>query len=72
MVLLLSMIKEYCCQFDTLIYDYMLIIEASKNLLYLFQKPTQTNSDHHEHFMAMVGHQRVWRGWLVDVLTQHD
>jgi hypothetical protein len=30
------------------------IVGAIKNLLYLFQKPTQTNSDYHEDFMAMV------------------
>jgi hypothetical protein len=32
----------------------MSIIGAIKNLLYLFQKPTLTNSDYHEDFTAMV------------------
>ncbi len=32
----------------------MSIVGAIKNLLYLFQKPTQTNSDYHEDFTAMV------------------
>jgi len=32
----------------------MSIFGAIKNLLYLFQKPTQTNSDYYEDFMAMV------------------
>ncbi len=55
-VLLLSMIQGYCCQFNTLNDEYMLIVGvgAIKNLLYLFQKPTQSNSDYHEDFMAMV------------------
>jgi len=53
-VSLLSMIRGYCCQFDTLNDEYMSIVGAIKNLLYLFQKPTQTNSDYHEDFTAMV------------------
>ena len=53
-VSLISMIRSYCCQFDTLNDEYMSIVGAIKNLLYLFQKPTQTNSDYHEDFMAMV------------------
>ncbi len=32
----------------------MSIVRAIKNLLYLFQKPTQTNSDYHKDFTAMV------------------
>ncbi len=51
---LLSMIRGYCCQFDTLNDEYMSIVGAIKNLLYFFQKPTQSNSDYHEDFMAMV------------------
>jgi hypothetical protein len=54
MVSLLSMIQGYCCQFDTLNDEYMVIVGAIKNLLYFFQKPTQANSDYHEDFMAMV------------------
>jgi hypothetical protein len=42
---LLSMIRGYCCQFDTLNDECMSIVGAIKNLLDLFQKPTQTNSD---------------------------
>ena len=53
-VSLLSMIRGYCCQFDTLNDEYMSIVGAIKNLLYLFQKPTLTNSDYHEDFTAMV------------------
>ena len=34
--------------------EYMSIVGAIKNLLYLFQKPTQTNLDYHEDFTAMV------------------
>jgi hypothetical protein len=32
----------------------MLIVGALKNLLYLFQKTTQSNADYHKDFMAMV------------------
>ncbi len=39
-VALLMMIRSYCCQFDTLNDEYMLIIGAIKNLLYFFQKTT--------------------------------
>ena len=53
-VSLLSMIRGYCCQFDTLNDEYMSIVGAIKNLLYFFQKPTQSNSDYHEDFMAMM------------------
>jgi len=53
-VSLISMIRSYCCQFDTLNDEYMSIVGAIKNLLYLFQKPTQTNSDYQEDFMALV------------------
>jgi hypothetical protein len=48
------MIQGYCCQFDTLNDEYISIVGAIKNLLYLFQKPTQMNSDYHEDFTAMV------------------
>jgi hypothetical protein len=54
MVLLLSMIQGYCCQFDTLNDEYMAIVGAIKNLLYFFQKPTQANLDYHKDFMAML------------------
>jgi hypothetical protein len=54
MVLLLSMIQGYCCQFDTLNDEYMAIVGAIKNLLYFFQKLTQANLDYHKDFMAMV------------------
>jgi hypothetical protein len=53
-VALLMMIRSYCCQFDTLNDEYMLIVGAIKNLLYFFQKTTQANADYHEYFMAMV------------------
>ncbi len=53
-VALHMMIRSYCCQFDTLNDEYMPIVGAIKNLLYLFQKTTQTNADYHKDFMAMV------------------
>ena len=37
MVLLLSVIRGYCCQFDTLNDEYMAIVGAIKNLLYFFR-----------------------------------
>ncbi len=37
-VALLIMIRSYCCQFDTLNDEYMLIAGAIKNLLQFFQK----------------------------------
>jgi hypothetical protein len=54
-VSLLSMIRGNCCQFDTLNDEYMCmwIVGAIKNLLYLFQKPAQSNSNYHEDFMAL-------------------
>jgi hypothetical protein len=55
MVLLLSMIRGYCCQFDTLNDEYMaIIVGAIKNLLYFFQKTTQANLDYHKDFITMV------------------
>jgi hypothetical protein len=54
MVLLLSMIQGYCCQFDTLNDEYMAIVGEIKNLLYFFQKPTQPNLDYHKDLMAML------------------
>ena len=56
------MIRGYCCQFDTLNDEYMSVVGAIKNLLYLFQKPTQTNSDYHEDFTAMVEVIEEYRG----------
>jgi hypothetical protein len=53
-VALLAMIRGYCCQFETLIDEYASIVEAIKKMLYYFQKPSQSNSDYHEDFMAMV------------------
>jgi hypothetical protein len=53
-IALLTMIREYCCQFDALNNEYVAIVTAIKNLLYLFQKATQTNSDYEEDFLAMV------------------
>ncbi len=43
-VALLMMIRSYCCQFNTLNDEYMLIVGAIKNLLYFFQKTTQCNT----------------------------
>jgi hypothetical protein len=53
-VALLMMIRSYCCQFNTLNDEYMLIVGAIKNLLYFFQKTTQANADYHKDFMVMV------------------
>jgi hypothetical protein len=38
MVLLLSMIQGYCCQFNTLNDEYMAIVGAIKNLLYFLSE----------------------------------
>jgi len=51
---LFMMIRGYCCQFDTLNDEYMLIVKSLKNLFYFFQKTEQTNSEFHEDFMALV------------------
>ena len=45
-------IRWYCCQFDTLNDEYMLIVKLLKNFFYFFQKPHQMNSEFHEDFMA--------------------
>jgi hypothetical protein len=51
---LLKMIRNYCCQFDTLNNEYMLIVGAFKNLFFFWQKPDQANADYHKDFMALV------------------
>jgi hypothetical protein len=48
------MIHNYCCQFDTLNNEYMLIVDAFKNLFIFWQKPDQANADYHKDFMALV------------------
>ena len=48
------MIRGYCCQFDTLNDEYMLIVKSLNNPFYFFQKTEQTNSEFHEAFMALV------------------
>ncbi len=48
------MVRSYCCQFNTLSDEYMLIVGAIKNLLYFFQKTMQANADYHKDLMAMV------------------
>jgi hypothetical protein len=53
-VALLMMIRSYCCQFNTLNDEYMLIVGSIKNLLYFFQKTMQVNVDYHKDFMVMV------------------
>jgi hypothetical protein len=53
-IALLTMIRGYCCQFDALNDDYIAIVAAIRNLLYFFQKATQTNSDYQEDFLVMV------------------
>jgi hypothetical protein len=51
---LLTMIRGYCCQFDILSNEYMVIVVAIKNQFYFFQKTEQSNADYHEDFMAML------------------
>ena len=51
---LLMIIRWYCCQFDTLNDEYMLIVKSLKIFFYFFQKPDQMNSEFHEDFMALV------------------
>jgi hypothetical protein len=53
-IALLAMIQGYCCQFGALNDKYVGLVGAIKNLLYFFQKPTQSNSDYHEDFLALV------------------
>jgi hypothetical protein len=50
---LLTMIRGYCCQFDTLNDEYILIVKSTKNLFYFFQKAEQLNSDFCEDFMVL-------------------
>ncbi len=50
----MKMICNYCCQFDTLNNEYMLIVGAFKNLFFFWKKPDQANTDYHEDFMALV------------------
>ncbi len=45
LIALLTMIQGYCCMFDALNGVYVGLIGAIKNLLYFFQKPTQSNLD---------------------------
>ncbi len=54
MIKLLTIIRGYCCQFDTLNEEFMSIVKSLKNLSYFFQKAEQTNSEFHEDFMALV------------------
>ncbi len=53
-VLLLTMIRSSCYQFNTLNDEYMTIMGVLKNLLYFFQKTTQSNADYHKDFMVVV------------------
>ncbi len=51
---LLTIIRGYCCQFDTLNDKYMSIVKSLKNLFYFFQKAEQTNFEFHKDFMELV------------------
>jgi hypothetical protein len=51
---LLTIIRGYCCQCDTLNDEYMSIVNRLKNLFYFFQKAKQRNSEFHEDFRALV------------------
>jgi hypothetical protein len=50
----LTMIQDYCCKFDALNNEYVGLVGAIKNLLYFFQKPSQSNTNYHEDFLALV------------------
>ncbi len=54
MIALLAMIGGYCCQFDALNNKYLGLVGAIKNLLYFFQKPTQSSLDYHKDFLVLV------------------
>ena len=54
MIKLLTIIRGYCCQFDTLNDENMSIVKSLKKLFYFFQKAEQTNCEFHEDFMALV------------------
>ncbi len=51
---LLKMIRNYCCQFDTLNDEYVLIVGAFKNLFFFWQKPDQANAEYYKDYMALV------------------
>jgi hypothetical protein len=53
-IALLAMIRGYYYQFNALNDKYVGLVGAIKNLLYFFQKPTQSNLDYHEGFLALV------------------
>jgi hypothetical protein len=53
MIKLLTIIRGYCCQFDTLNDEFMSIVKSLKNLFYFFQKADQMNSEFREDFMAL-------------------
>jgi hypothetical protein len=54
-VQLLKMIhSNYCCQFDTLNDEYMLIVGAFKIMFFFWQNPDQANVDYLKDFMALV------------------
>ncbi len=57
---LLTMIQGYCCQFDMVSNEYMVIIAAIKNLCYFLI--IQFNADYHEDFMAMLEVIKEYRG----------
>jgi hypothetical protein len=59
---LLTMIRGYCCQFDTLNDKYMLIVKSLNNLFYFFQKTEQTNSEFHEDFMGQLKSSKSMEG----------
>ena len=42
---LLKMIRGYCCQFDLLSNECMVIVASIKNLFYFFQKVEQSNTN---------------------------
>ncbi len=61
-ITLLAMIQGYCCQFNALNDEYVGLVGAIKNLLYFFQKPTQSHLDNLEEFLVLIEVIEEYRG----------
>ncbi len=48
------MIRNYCCQYNTLNNEYVSIGGTFKNLFFFWKKPDQAKADYHKDFMALV------------------
>ncbi len=62
MAKLLTMLCEYCCQFDLLRVKFMAIVAAKKNLYYFFREAEQSNAGYHKDFMVMLKVIKEYRG----------